>query len=97
MGSICIRADASIGGKSKGRRNKKDVVQGAPEKGSRFWKKMRFFLGCMLCSFKGEASSKKINKGNGIYKYFTLFSPFFSEFTFVSCSNLRISFKKLFY
>jgi len=64
----CIRVDTSIGGKSKKGRNNKDVVEGTTEEGSRFWKKLRIFLGCMLWSSKGEASTRnKINQGkNGV-------------------------------
>ncbi|XP_047181528.1 serine/threonine-protein kinase PBL34-like [Vigna umbellata] len=66
MGSIdCIRADSSIGGKTKGRRNNKDVVRGSTKEGSRFWKKLRIFLGCMFWSSKGEASSNKIHQIHG--------------------------------
>ncbi|QCD92578.1 serine/threonine kinase [Vigna unguiculata] len=66
MGSIdCIRVDSSIGGKTKRGRNNKDVVHGSTEEGSRFWKKLRIFLGCMLWSSKGEASSNKINQIHG--------------------------------
>ncbi|CAJ1946946.1 unnamed protein product [Sphenostylis stenocarpa] len=64
MGSIAdIRVDTSIGGKSKEGRNIKDDVQATTKEGSRFWKKLKIFLGCMLWISKGEGSSNKVNRG----------------------------------
>ena len=86
MGSIGgIRVGSSIGEKSNGGRKNKDVVQGTTGEGSRFWKKMRIFLGCMLCSSKGEGSSRnKINQAHGnIY----LFHHYFLQFTHLSLFN----------
>ncbi|BAU01222.1 hypothetical protein VIGAN_11040900 [Vigna angularis var. angularis] len=65
MGRISgVRVGSSIGGKSKGGRKNKDVVQSSSGEGSRFWKKLRTFLGCMFWSSKGEDSS--INKINQV-------------------------------
>ncbi|KAG2384012.1 serine/threonine-protein kinase [Vigna angularis] len=43
----------------------KDVAQGAIEERSRFWKKLKTFLGCMLLSSKEEATSNKSKDGEG--------------------------------
>ncbi|KAL9323437.1 hypothetical protein ACSQ67_008294 [Phaseolus vulgaris] len=51
----------SIGGIEAGKSNEgkknKDVAQGAIEEGSRFWKKLKIFLGCMILSSKEKANS----------------------------------------
>jgi len=76
MGSISgTRVGSTIGGKSKGGRKNKDVVQSSNGKGSRFWKKLRIFLGCMFWSSKGEGSS--INKINQADHGNILILPFF--------------------
>ncbi|CAJ1950099.1 unnamed protein product [Sphenostylis stenocarpa] len=64
MGSIGgVKGGSMSAGSSNGERKTKGVVgQGSTEEGSTFWQKLRFFLGCMVFSSKGEGSSSDKNK-----------------------------------
>ncbi|ESW23208.1 hypothetical protein PHAVU_004G027300 [Phaseolus vulgaris] len=63
----------SIGGVEAGKSNEgkknKDGAQGAIEEGSRFWKKLKIFLGCMILSSKEKGnSSDKSTQGRNVRK-----------------------------
>ncbi|CAJ1946944.1 unnamed protein product [Sphenostylis stenocarpa] len=86
MGSI-----GTSDGNCKGGRKNKDVAQGNSENGSTFWEKLRFFLGCLLFSSKGEGSSidkSKQGEGRNVEKKRSSSTSESQEFI-KSSSNLR--------